>query len=225
MSQLSETTEAQDAHPPGELKRNSGYLRRAGTAGLILAALAAGRVVTGAFQADDSISAPFLRAGTIGKPVSLRYADVTAGHVDGSRCVSVETSILQTPGVFVVVPLTIVAKGKPVNLQYAALVDRQGRTFLATGSRSPFEPGTSQPGLARYASVVVEVPLEAVPGAHLRIALNSLDQRRDDMADIDLGLTAAQAAGWADSATGVSVPDAADQPPTVRTGRACEDQT
>jgi len=223
-----EPTPPDEAIPPGEARPTSGYLRRVGTAGLILAALAAGRVVTGAFQADDSISAPFLRTGTVGTTVSLRYADVTAGPVRGSSCVFVASglsSVLRTPGVFVVVPLTIVAKDKPADLRYAAVRDRQGRTFLATGSRSPFAPGTAQPGLSRYASVVVEVPQDAVAGAHLRVALDGLDQRRDDMADIDLGLTAAQAAEWARSTTEVTVPDAANQPPAVRTGQSCADQT
>jgi hypothetical protein len=206
-------------------RRTRGHFGRTGTAALILAALAAGQVVTGAFQSDDAISAPFRRAGTIGSAVSLRYADVMATRVAGSRCLSVGATALRTPAVFVVVALTIAATGKPADLGYAALRDRHGRTFLATGSRSSFVPGTAQPGIPRYANVVVEVPQDAVAGAHLRIALDGLDQRRDDMADIDLGLTAAQAAGWADGATGVSVPDATDQPPTVRPGRACEDQT
>lgn len=157
--------------------------------------------------------------------VSLRYADVTAVRVGGSSCVSAgigATSVMRTPGVFVVVPLTIVAKGKPADVRYAALRDRQGRTFLATGTRSPFSPGTSQPGLPRYASVVIEVPQDAVNGAHLRIALDGLDQRRDDMADIDLGLTAANAAEWARSTTEIPIPDPSDQPPAARAGRTCE---
>jgi hypothetical protein len=205
----------------------AGYLRRAGTAGLILAALAAGRVVTGSFQADDTISAPFLRSGTVGKAVSLRYADVIATGVDGSTCVSAGFGAtgMRTPGVFIVVPVTIVTKGKPADLRYAALQDREGRTFLATGTRSPFAPGTGQPGIPRYASVVVEVPPDAVAGAHLRIALDGLDQRRDDMTDIDLGVTAADAAEWARNTTEIAVPDASDQPPAARAGRTCEGQT
>ncbi len=219
---------------PGETRRKRGYLQRAGTAGLILAALAAGRVVTGAFQADDSISEPFLRAGTVGSPVSLRYADVTAAQADGSSCVTAglgTAPVMRTSGVFIVVPLTIVAKGKPADVRYAALQDRQGRTFLASGQRSPYTPGTSQPGVPRYASVVIEVPQDAIAGAHLRIALNSLDQRRDDMADIDLELTAADATAWSRDATVIAVPDPSQLPPATDgangaagASRSCEGQ-
>jgi hypothetical protein len=73
----------------------------------------------------------------------------------------------------------------------------------------------------RYASVVIEVPADAVAGAHLRIALNHLDQRRDDMADIDLSLSTSEAALWALSPQ-ITVPDAADQPPaTAVPGPSC----
>jgi hypothetical protein len=201
-----------------------GYTRRAGTAALVLAALAAGRAVTTLFPADAAISAPFVRPGAVGKPVSLRYAEVTATRVEGSTCVSTGFADgLRTPGVFVVVPLVIVSKLQPATLGYAAVQDRQGRTFLASGSRSSFSPGTGQPGVTRYASVVIELPRDAVAGAHLRIALNQLDQRRDDLADIDLGLSAADAARWTSGDTEIAVPDASDRPPAVpKPGPSCE---
>jgi hypothetical protein len=188
---------------------------RAGAAALVLAALAAGRAVTTLFPADAAVSAPFLRPGVVGQPVSLRYADVTAVRVEGSTCVATSSSSLgmQTPGVFVVVPLVIVAKGESAEVRYAAVLDRQGRTFLASGTRSAFTAGTGQAGVRRYASVVVEVPRDAVAGARLRVALNRIDQRRDDMADIDLRLSAADVARWTGDSTRITVPDAADQPP------------
>jgi hypothetical protein len=190
---------------------------RVGTAALVLAGLAAGRVVTGAFDSTDAINAPYLRAGALGRPVDLRYAAVTATRVDGSPCVSTGSGVgseFRTAGVFLVVRLTIVTKKEPAEVRYAALTDRQGRTFLTSSvGRSSFSPGVGQPGVPRYASAVVEVPRDAVAGAHLRIALNSLDQRRDDMADIDLGLTATQAAEWATARTEVPVTPPSDQPP------------
>jgi hypothetical protein len=57
------------------------------------------------FPADNAISAPFVRPGTVGSAVSLRYAEVTATRVEGSTCVSAGfagTPGLRTPGVFVV---------------------------------------------------------------------------------------------------------------------------
>lgn len=206
-------------------RRTQSYVNRAATVGLVLAALVVGRIITTSFQAGDSISAPFLKAGKVGTAVSLRYADVTATRVEGTPCVSTDVvSVgMRTPGVFVVVPLVITVKGEPADVRYAALKDTQGRTFLAgTGTRSSFLPGTGQPGVPHYASVVVEVPRDAVAGAHLRIALDSLDQRRDDMADIDLGLTSADVDKWARSNTSISVPGASDLPPAAaRPGVSC----
>jgi pimeloyl-ACP methyl ester carboxylesterase len=192
--------------------------RRAGAGALIVAALAAGRVVQSAYGSDDAISEPYLVAGSLGRPVSLRYADVTATGVEGTTLVSAgfgAGTSLTTPGVWLVVPLKIVTKGKPAAVRYAAIEDRQGRRFLASGDRSQFSPGVSQPGVPRYASVLVEVPKDAIEGARLRVALDSLDQRRDDMADIDLGLTAAEADAWAARKDRVVVPEPADTPPAT----------
>lgn len=193
-----------------------GYRRRAGAAALILAALAAGRAITTAFETEDSSAELFLQPGVVGQAVELRYADVTATGVDGSSCVSVMKSPRLTPGVWLVVPLRIVTKGEPAVLRYAAIHDRRGRTFLATGSRSAWSPGTGQPGVPRYASVVIEVPADAVEGARLRVALNGLDQRRDHMADIDLRLTRAQGDEWSRRKDLLAVPPPGDRPPPTR---------
>jgi hypothetical protein len=120
--------------------------------------------------------------------------------------------------VWIVIPMKIVTKGKPAEVKYAAIEDRRGRTYLADGARSQYSPGVSQPGIPRYASVVVEVPEDAVQGARLRVALNSLDTRRDDMADIDLGLTAADATAWAGSEKRIRLSEPADTPPPVPGG-------
>ena len=209
-------TDLTQAVPPPEPTRpvptGRRVARRAGAGVLILAALAAGRVVTSAYGADDSLGDPFLVAGSLGRPVSLRYADVTATAVEGSTLVS-PNSGMRTTGVWLAVRLKIVTKGEPQEVRYAAVEDRRGRTYLANGTRSQFSPGASQPGVPRYASALVEVPADAVKGARLRVALNSLDTRRDDMADIDLGLTAADAQEWAARTEMLQVPEPADTPP------------
>ena len=208
-------TDRTQAVPPPEPTRpmptGRRVVRRAGAGVLILAALAAGRVVTSAYESDDSLSDPYLVAGSLGRPVSLRYADVTATAVEGSTLVS-PNSGMKTSGVWLVVQLKIVTKGEPQEVRFAAIEDRRGRTFLANGTRSQFSPGVSQPGVPRYATALVEVPRDAVEGARLRVALNSLDPRRDDMADIDLGLTAVEARQWAERTDRLQVPEPADTP-------------
>jgi len=186
-----------------------------GAGAAVLAALAVGHVVATAFPVDERVSAPFVRPTVVGETVELRYARLTAGEPDGSTIVRVDrTTQLSTPGVFLTVPLTIVATGQPRLLSFAELLGGDGRTYAVfTSGRSSFLPGTAQPGVPRYATVSVELPPEALPGAHLRIGLNQEDQRSDDLADIDLGLTQADADAWAADDTPVTVPPRSDEPP------------
>lgn len=213
--------------PRGPLagRHRRGYVRRAGAVALVLSAMAVGRVVTTAFPANDSLSDPFLKPGVVGESISLRYADVRAVTVKGSKCVSTPSTGMRTPGVFVVVPMVITTKDKPADVRYAAIVDSRGRTFQAMAGRSAFVPGMAQPGIPRYASAIIEVPVDAVAGARLRVALDGLDQRRDHMADIDLALTRQDADTWVRSTEAVTVPDPSDTPPRDETtGPPCEEE-
>lgn len=170
-----------------------------GTGAAVLAALVVGHVVVTAFPVDERVQAPFVRPAVVGEPVDLRYARLTAGEPAGSTVLDPDDgSLLATPGVWLTVPLTIEATGRPRALGFAELLGGDGRTYMVfTGGRSSFLPGTAQPGIPRYATLRVELPPEALPGAHLRIGLELKDQRRDDVADIDLGLTQADADAWA----------------------------
>ncbi|GEK19753.1 DUF4352 domain-containing protein [Cellulomonas xylanilytica] len=185
-----------------------------GAGAAVLAALAVGHVVVTAFPVDDRVSAPFVRPTVVGETVELRYASLTAGEPTGSTVLSPDTSTqLSTPGVFLTVPLTIVATGQPRMISFAELRGGDGRTYTVfTSGRSSFLPGTAQPGVPRYATVSVELPPEAVPGAHLRIGLNQEDQRGDDLADIDLGLTQADADDWAAVDTPLDISSRSDEP-------------
>jgi len=189
--------------------------RTLGAGAAVLAALAVGHVVVTAFPVDERVQAPFVRPAVVGEPVELRYARLTAGEPTGSTVLDPgDRTLLATPGVWLTVPLTIEALGQPRMLGFAELVGGDGRTYtIFTGGRSSFLPGTAQPGVPRYATVRVEVPPDAVPGAHLRIGLEPKDQRRDDVADIDLGLTRADADAWAADDTPVLAGPWSDAPP------------
>lgn len=186
-------------------------LRRAGAAALVVAALALGQVVRTSLPADPLIAAPYERAGVVGEPVAMRYATVEATGVEGSTVVDSGGSLLTTPGVWVVVPLTVTAHGEPRRLGYAAVRTADGRLFRADGDRSSFETGTVQAGLSRSATLAVELPVEAAAGAELLLALDPMtDTRRDDMAVIDLGITGDLAQEWAARADPLPVPPSAD---------------
>jgi hypothetical protein len=184
-----------------------------GTVVLVVAALAAGRAVSTAFPLDGRLDAPFVRTGEVGDVVDLRYARVTAGEPDGSTLAEVSGTLMATPGVWVSVPVTIVAEGEPRRLGYAAVVGSDGRTYRANGMRSQTAWYSAQPGIPHYGSVLVELPAEAAVGAHLQLSLEPWDQRSDDMADIDLGITAEDVERWTSAADPVAVPAPSDVPP------------
>ncbi|MCC2315234.1 hypothetical protein [Cellulomonas xiejunii] len=210
------TTPPDAAGPVPHLRRPRP--RTLGAAAAVLAALAVGHVVVTAFPVDDRVEAPFVRSTTVGQPVDLRYARLTAAEPAGSTVLDQRLgpgggTLLVTSGVWLTVPLTIEAVGQPRALAFAELLGGDGRTYTVfTSGRSSFLPGTAQPGIPRYATVSVEVPVEAVPGAHLRVGLDLEDQRLDDVADIDLGLTRADAEAWAADDTPVVAVLSSDEP-------------
>ena len=188
-------------------------VRRSGVALLVLAALALGRVVTTAWPLEDRLSEPFVRSGAVGAQVDLRYARVTAGEPVGAPAAEVSGALLATPGVWVLVPLAVVAEGEPRRLAYAVVVGADGREYAARGLRSQVALGTATPGIAHYGAVLVELPPEAAVGALLRVALDPWDQRADDMAEIELGITASDVAAWQANDDPVVLPYPSDTPP------------
>lgn len=112
-----------------------------------------------------------------------------------------------TTGVYVLVPITFTAAGEPQSLSYVALRDAEGRVYVTGTGRNPFSIGTAQPGIPRHTQAAVELPVDAAAGAEVVIALqaNDEDHRRDDVAVIDLGISAADAEAWAGDDAAVEV--------------------
>ncbi len=187
--------------------------RRAGAAVLVLAALVLGRAVSTALSIEDRIGEPFVHAGEVGAEIDLRYARVTVGEPAGSTVADASGSLLATSGVWVLIPVTAVAEGEPRRLAYATVVGSDGRTYAANGMRSQLALGKATPGIPHYGAVLVELPADAAVGAHLQIALDFWDQRADDMAEIDLGITAADVETWQATDDPVRVPSPSETPP------------
>lgn len=191
----------------------SAVARRAGAALLVLAALVLGRVVSTALPIDDRLEEPFLRSGEVGEEVDLRYARVTVGEPEGSTVADASGSLLATPGVWVLIPVTVVAEGEPRSLSHATVVGSDGRTYAANGTRSQLALGRATPWIPHYGAVLVELPADAAVGAHLQLALDFWDQRADDMAEIDLGITPADVEAWQATDDPVLVPYPSETPP------------
>ena len=188
-------------------------LRRSGVVLLILGALALGHAVSTALPLDDRLSEPFVRAGATGDEVALRYARVTAGTPVGSTVADVSGALLATSGVWVMVPVMVVAEGEPRRLAHAVVIGSDGRSYAANGARSQLALDRATPGVPHYGAVLVELPADAAVGARLRLALDPWDQRGDDMADIGLGITAADVEDWRRTDDPVRLPYPSDTPP------------
>ncbi len=211
---MTDPTPADPVAEPQRPARRRARVRTLGAGAAVLAALAVGHVVTSAFPVDERVAAPFLRPAAVGESVDLRYARLTVGEPTGSTVLDPDVgTLLATPGVWLVVPLTFEARGEPRTLGFAELVGGDGTTYTVWGGRSSLLTGRAQPGVPRYATVRVEAPPEALPGAHLRIGLSAFDQRRDDVADVDLGITQADVEAWAADTTPVVADAWSDEPP------------
>jgi hypothetical protein len=169
-----------------------------GVAALIVAAMAIGRLLTDHFPGQESLDDPFVRSGSLGKPVHLRYGDVrvsgirAATRIDGADMVVAE-------GRFLIVDLAYRATGEPRRFLGVELWDRHHRRYVPTTRGSTcalnFEGIT---GVQMYGMACFDVPRSALAGAHFRFSLgdygvNGSGQRRDDLADIDLGISRVEA--------------------------------
>ena len=147
---------------------------------------------------DDPASEAFVRTGEVGDAIDIRTATVTVKEVAGSTTVDEFGTEMVTPGVWVAAYYTVVAEQENTTITFAELVDSEGRVWGLDG-RNANACSPSPPGLAAHCFVHFEVPLDAVPSLRLRLARESSETRYDVIADVDLGLSAADADAFADA--------------------------
>lgn len=181
--------------------------RTAGVVLLVVAAMAIGRLLTDHFPGDDKLADPFVRHGSVGETVQLRYGDVRVTGVRVARMVDGADAAVAA-GRFLIVDLAYRAKGEPRRFLGLELWDSHGRRFDPTtrGSSCP-QNLAGLTGIRMYAMACFDIPRSAVAGARFRFSLggygvNGSDQRRDDLAEIDLGITKDEAKKlWAQKLT------------------------
>ncbi|SDU77676.1 hypothetical protein [Jiangella alkaliphila] len=205
------------ARPPSSRLGRLGRLpRQAAFAVLLVAALATGRAVEGLMPVDEETGAPFERPGDVGDRIETRWGDVEVTSVAGSTRIEDPSGTPHlTTGVYVVVEWTYTAAGEPQVPSYVAIRDTEGRLFRTSVERNPYSSGgAAQPGIPRRLAAAIEVPADAVAGAELVVTLqsNPENHRRDDLAVVDLGLTADDAGAWAASEEPIEVDEPADGP-------------
>jgi hypothetical protein len=164
---------------------------RIGMGVVVLAALAVGRTIDVALP--DTDDRPFVHAAGVGDRVHLAYADVTVDAVRAAKTLDTGQANVGTPGRWLVVDVTVVAWGRPLHTPGVSLEDASGRNFRSD-SRSGYTWVTAPTGVTWRVCIPFEVPEDALPGATLVFSRNALDDRRDDVARIDLGIEPGDAA-------------------------------
>ena len=159
---------------------------------LVLAALALGHVITQRLpQPDDVASRPFVRAGELGQPITLRTGTLTVLSASVTHSVSQFGTTYTTPHGWLVVRVQYTAAGRTNTLTNPTIVAADGREFGGYQS-VPTPCGPAQPDFTIACDLVVEVAQDALPGARLRLMADPLGGARtpDDVAEVDLRLTA-----------------------------------
>jgi hypothetical protein len=178
----------------------------AALAAVVLVAMAIGRVVTETVPVNELATEPFVRAGEVGAPVALRYADVeVTGVRAGPHLYGGEPIV--SAGQFLLVDLRIVARRESTPMFGFALIDAAGRRYAPMGRGATCPTNTTAPaGVPWYAVFCFDVPPGALEGMVVEVAkgdheVDGAPQRRDDLARIDLGIDAARAKEMAASRT------------------------
>lgn len=174
---------------------------------VVVATMAIGRLLTDHLPDEERLAAPFVRNGSVGETVHLRYGDV---RVIGVRVATrlEGADVVVAAGRFLVVDLAYRAKGEPRRFLGLEVRDSYGRRYDATarGSTCP-QNLEGLTGIRMYAMACFDVPRSALPGARFRFSLgdygvNGSGQRRDDLAEIDLKISPGEAARlWSQNLT------------------------
>jgi hypothetical protein len=166
-----------------------------GAGALVLAALSVGRVVTELLPEGPSPVRAFERTTAVDRPVHLRYGDLAVTSVDGGRQLATSRSAMLSPGLWITAHVDFTPRLDKSAIAYAELRDGRGRV-LTKGVRNVLECDVVNPGIPGHCIVAFEVDPTALPGSLLALTSNANDQRGDDLAVVDLGITADQVSTW-----------------------------
>lgn len=179
------------------------------TWGLVVAALVVGQAIEQHLPDPQDAARAFQRNGSVGTVVPLRIGDLEVTGVTGATSAAGSFGGFKSPGIVIVASFRFTARTETASINSGVLTGAGDHTFTIgpAGSRGGITCIASQPGIPVECSVSVEAPQNALPGATLSLG-GSSDDRFDDLAVVDLGISGAEAARWATGTDPVKVPDA-----------------
>jgi hypothetical protein len=201
--------------------------RLAGGLGALAVAMVLGHLVTTSVGADRED--PFVRTGSVGDEVGLDYADVTVTEVAPAKRLlgALSTSrAVQASDVFVVALVAFTPTTEPSRLFTLALVDEQDRVYRVSGKAGCTETVRSPTAVTTYAMLCFDVPSDRLAGMRLRLARGGIGNntsRRDDVAEIDLGIAPGDVDDWAGTDADYRVLSSSVDPLTLEPADIVED--
>ena len=176
--------------------------RRTTTVVSLLAALTVGHLI--ASRTEPGISGdPFVTSASEGHAARLAYGDVEVLDVTPAKYVvpQVSTELARMAGgVYLFVSVKATATREPTTFYGAYLVDESGRQYYASAKAECAQVLNGGTGVPAYAVYCFDVPPDRLEGLRLQMGRGSLTYgtfQGDDMADIDLGIAAADEQAWA----------------------------
>lgn len=195
----------------------------ASTAAFVIAAMGLGRLITDHVPLEASAVEHFTVTSELGQTAALEYAKVTVTGIHVTPTITGNPTA-KAGGRWLVVDTELVATREPTLMLGFDLVDRQGHRYAhsSRGTDCAINANLAT-GVPWYGSFCFDVPEAALDGARLRVSrgdygVDGSGQRRDGLADIDLGIDPADIDTlWAQteavdlSPTGVVPPASAEQ--------------
>lgn len=175
-----------------------------GAGALVLAALSVGRVVTEWLPDGPSPVRPFERTASVGEDVRLRFGALRVTDVDGGPQLATSSAAKLSPGLWVTAHVDFTPSVDKMGIGYAELRDAHGRV-LTRGARNVLTCEVVNPGIPGHCLVAFEVDPTALAGSRLALTRNVNDERGDDMAVVDLGISADDVTAWKSRTTAVEL--------------------
>ncbi|MET0931106.1 MAG: hypothetical protein ABWX74_16415 [Aeromicrobium sp.] len=170
-----------------------------GTGALVVAALAVGQTLNDRLPDDAAATSLFERPVQMGQTAQMRAGQLTPQSVEGATSIlrSIGSSI-RSPGVAVVLAFDFVSRGESSSIRYGELRDGSGRVtiFGPSGDRNEVTCPGGPVGIVVHCTAVVEADPETLAGSVLGLAVDDLDPRYDDLALVDLDVSAADVRTW-----------------------------
>lgn len=176
----------------------SGWRRGLTIAAVALVLLVAASLLLQVLPDDtDLVGEPHRVEAGVGDEVDLRESRVSVERVTGSVELDDAGDLRVSPGRWVLVEYVVTATEVNTHPELVETVDAAGRTWNEYG-RGEISCTAGPPDVPVACAALFEVPADAVPTLALQLASTG-DPRFDVLAEIDLGLTAADAAAYADA--------------------------